>query len=316
MKRFIIKISLFSLIIVVLFGCLEEVITQGLKKSSAFTFAKWNALYEGNINADIIINGSSKALNQISPLIVDRVLGGNSYNLGISGHDFYMQNSRYAVYKKYNKTPKLLIQIISNGTLSKRPDLYRLSQFLPYIDDPIIKNTAQNYIGLTFFDYYLPFVRYFGDRESIKEGVLSYLDKSTPTIKKKIYKGYYSYDLDWDDSFDRFVKYFPDGKTIQLTDTSIQLFKQFIIQQPRKSLVLVYPPTYYVAQKYINNRSEIMALYKSIAKEHNILLLDYSQHSLTKDKKYFYNSQHLNKTGSEIFSRELAMDLLNHFQSL
>ena len=59
-----------------------------------------------------------------------------------------------------------------------------------------------------------------------------------------------------------------------------------------------------------------MALYKSIAKEHNILLIDYSQHSLTKDKKYFYNSQNLNKTGSEIFSRELAMDLLNHFQSL
>lgn len=110
-------------------------------------------------------------------MIIDSVLGVNSYNSGISGHDFYMHYSRYALYKKPPKIPKLLIQIISNGTLSKRSDLYHLAQFLPYIDDPIIENTAQNYIALTFFDYYLPFVRYFGDKESIKEGILSYLNK-------------------------------------------------------------------------------------------------------------------------------------------
>lgn len=316
MKSFLIKINLFASIILALFLTLEYIITQGLKKSTAPAFEKWNRLYDGKINADVLINGSSKALNQISPLIIDSILDVNSYNLGISGHDFYMQNSRYAVYLKHNKPPQLLIQIISNGTLSKRADLYHLAQFRPYLDDPIIRNTTTNYIGLTFFDYHLPFVRYFGDKKSIKEGFLSYFNCSAPIIEIPSYKGYYSYDLDWDDSFDRFVKYFPDGKTIPLTDTSIQLFKQLLIQQTSKSIVLVYPPTYHAAQGYINNRTEILALYQSLAKQHNVLLLDYSQHRLSKDNKYFYNSQHLNKKGAEIFSKELAVDIQVHFQSL
>lgn len=316
MKRFLIKISLFSTIVFLLFLGLEFLISEGLKKSKKHHFADWNALFKGEINADVIINGSSKALVQVSTIVIDSTLKVNSYNLGINGHDFYMQNSKYFAYTKYNTTPKLVVQIIGNGSLKKRTDLYAFDQFLPYIDDPIIKEVTQDYIGLTSFDYYLPFVRYFGSKTSINEGLISFFE----CLKKKSdphrYKGYRPNSAEWDGSFERFVRYCPNGKTIHLTDTSIQLFKKFLSYHKKEDipLVLVYPPTYDKSQKYINNRAEIMALYDSMAQEYNIPLLDYSKLSMAKDKTYFYNSQHLNRKGAELFSKKLAQDLQKYIQ--
>ena len=316
MRRFLTKVALLTSIIVVLFLALEFAITQGLKQSNSQTFMDWNKLYQGKINADVIINGSSKAMVHISPKILDSVLQVPSYNLGINGHDFYMQNAKYNAYETHNNAPKLIVQVVSNGTLQKREDLYQYEQFLPYLqDDSFLTTTTQAYIGLNFFDYHLPFVRYFGQRALMKEGVLNFLNLSESLPDSVKYKGYRPNDSEWDNSFELFVKYTPNGKEIALSDTSIQLFKHFIQKQQEKKvpIVLVYPPTYHESQQYINNRAEIIALYQKIAQQYNILFLDYSQLSINKEKRFFYNSQHLNQKGAEIFSRQLAKDLSTHF---
>jgi hypothetical protein len=41
-----------------------------------------------------------------------------------------------------------------------------------------------------------------------------------------------------------------------------------------------------------------------------LLFLDYSSDTICNNKKLFYNSQHLNSKGSEIFTKKLAKDLL------
>jgi len=317
MKRFLLKISLLSFTLLGLLLLLEQGITQGLKKSSSYTFVDWNNIYEGSINADVIVNGSSKALVHVSPFILDSVLQLSSYNLGINGHDFYMQHCKYSIYEQHNTKPKLIVQIISNSTLIKREDLYQLEQFLPYLHDSILVQNTKDYIGLDFFDYSLPFVRYFGHSKIIKEGILSYFNIQTPQKKSK-YKGYAPKSLQWDNSFDRFKKYFPKGKTLEPHELSIQKFKEFIKRQRQNNipLVLIYPPTYAPSQKYISNRVQIMNLYQAIAQEHQVLLLDYSHIPLTNQQDFFYNSQHLNKQGAELFSRRLANDLKIHFPTL
>lgn len=317
MKRFLLKISLLSVVLAGLLFLLEQGITQGLKKSNSYTFVDWNNIYEGRINAAIIINGSSKALVQVSPLILDSVLQLSSYNLGINGHDFYMQDCKYSIYEQHNTKPKLIVQVISNGTLIKREDLYQLEQFLPYLHDSTLVQTTKDYVGLDLFDYSLPFARYFGHSNIIKEGLLSYFGIQTPPKLSK-YKGYAPKNLQWDNSFERFKKYFPKGKILEPQERSIQKFKAFIQRQQQNNipLVLVYPPTYAPSQPYINNRAQIMDLYQAIAQQYQVLLLDYSQMPLTNQQDFFYNSQHLNKQGAELFSRRLANDLKTHFPSL
>ena len=99
--------------------------------------------------------------------------------------------------------------------------------------------------------------------------------------------------------------------TADLDNASVELFRQYI--QECKSmdinLILVYTPEYIEGQQFVTNRSEIMTLLKGIAQENNLPFLDYSDHYLSMDKKYFYNSMHLNATGAEEFSRILSHDI-------
>jgi len=74
-------------------------------------------------------------------------------------------------------------------------------------------------------------------------------------------------------------------------------------------LIFVYTPEFIDGQKFMSNRDEIIDLYKIISNKYSIKFYDYSQDSICLNKKYFYNSMHLNKFGSEIFSRNLACAL-------
>ena len=52
-----------------------------------------------------------------------------------------------------------------------------------------------------------------------------------------------------------------------------------------------------------------MPLCNDIKNKHSLTFLDYSYDSISFKKEYFYNSLYLNKTGAEIFTRQLAHDL-------
>lgn len=75
------------------------------------------------------------------------------------------------------------------------------------------------------------------------------------------------------------------------------------------TMVLVSPPSYKESQVYIKNHDKILNLYKEYANNKTIYFLDYSNSYLCYDKKYFYNSQHLNKTGAELFSKDLSQKI-------
>jgi hypothetical protein len=62
-------------------------------------------------------------------------------------------------------------------------------------------------------------------------------------------------------------------------------------------------------QEMTTDRSEIFALFHKLADEANIPMWDYSTWNHDGDKWLFYNSQHLNATGAELFSDDLAARL-------
>ena len=55
---------------------------------------------------------------------------------------------------------------------------------------------------------------------------------------------------------------------------------------------------------------EIISLYQHFSEKYDIPFLDYSNDELSYSTKYFYNSQHLNRTGAELFTAKLADDLM------
>ena len=54
---------------------------------------------------------------------------------------------------------------------------------------------------------------------------------------------------------------------------------------------------------------EIHQMYYDLSMRYELPMLDYSNCYLSQDTTYFYNATHLNKTGSDLFSAQLAYDL-------
>ena len=50
------------------------------------------------------------------------------------------------------------------------------------------------------------------------------------------------------------------------------------------------------------NRGEVLSLYTNYSHKYNIPFYDYSNDAISYQKKYFYNTNHLNKTGAELFT--------------
>ncbi len=292
-------ISIFSFL-------LEQIIDHGLSKTEYREFAEWNNIYNGTINAETIINGSSRAWVQVSPKIIDSVTKTNSYNLGMDGYYFLMQYYRYQIYKKYNTAPKRIIQILGITTLGKRDDLCRHYQFLPYFHDNIIKTVTKKYFAFNYFDYIIPSLKYFNERKILYIGLVEFLEIKHFTNSK--YKGYLGAENKWDGSFDQFKKRYPTGLDAEINNESVELFDNFLNDSKNNSIdvILVYAPEYVEGHKYFNNRNDVIQIYKNAAKKYGFSFIDFSNDPISLDKSLFYNSQHLNKQGAELFSHKLA----------
>lgn len=68
---------------------------------------------------------------------------------------------------------------------------------------------------------------------------------------------------------------------------------------------------YILITNFIELNDSIFAIYSNAARLNNIPFFNYSNDSISYNTKYFYNSEHLNQFGSEIFTRKLAMDIKN-----
>src|SRR4051812_31298576 len=114
MKKFITKSLILTSILFVLAYLLQQLIDKGLSQSNFSTeYKEWDDITKSKINAEIIIQGSSKAWLQISPRIFEDEFKLSTYNLGMNGQCFPMQKWRLDMYLKYNKKPKYLIQVVA-----------------------------------------------------------------------------------------------------------------------------------------------------------------------------------------------------------
>jgi hypothetical protein len=310
MKRFAAETTIFVIPLFFLLYALDIFISSRVRKSAsdlAGEIEVWNDIYSGSLAADIAIYGSSRAWVHINPKIFEDSLDFNVYNFGIDGHNFSIQFLRHLEYIRQNPTPKIIILSIDVFTLEKRSNLYNLDQFLPYmLWNHNINRFTRTFEGFSDFDYFVPFVRYSDSRNSIKKTFKSKLSVNT----KLRYKGFRGYEMAWNEDLSKAKK--ETAEYIFKPDEPTQeLFEQFIneCRENNIELILVYSPEYIEGQKFVTNRDEMINLFKHFSKKHNLLFLDYSGDDIGKEKKYFYNSQHLNSTGADLFTKILICDL-------
>lgn len=310
MKSFLSKALVFFIILSSFLSLVEYMIDRGLQKSNALSFGSWNEIRTGDLNSDLLINGASRAASHVDPFVLDTILDLNSYNLGIRGHNFYLQYYKYNTYLKYNKKPNIIVQTVDINTLAKRKDLFDYEQFLPYLDDEVhLAKPLISYEGIDSHYFNIPFYKYIGEFKLIGIGLSEFL--GIKKVRKWKMKGFYGNPITWNGKPLNDLLRLGHTYETEIDPESLVLFENFLIdcKSNNISVILVSTPMYYRAQEMLTNDGELMNVYEEFSKRLSIPYLDYFDSHISYDSTYFGNHTHLNKSGAEVFTRILGSDL-------
>lgn len=291
---------------------LDILISYYLKKSVVHVdgeFLIWNDIYSGKIDSDIAIYGSSRAWTHVDPQILQDSLGLTAYNFGIDGLNFSLQYFRHKEYFGHNKKPKIIIISGDIFTFEEEEGFYNYEQVLPYMF--FNKNYIESRELFKIFrisDFYIPLKRYLGQTWEIARAILVASGLENEPLARN--SGFMGIEREWNQDFKQALRTKGSLK-VKIDYRLLCLFMKFINECDKYNIkvVLIYSPEYIEGRSFIENREQVLGLWDKIADSRGLVFLDYTKDSIGNHKEYFFNSTHLNKQGSKLFSQKLATDL-------
>lgn len=300
----------FSLILVCLFG-MHYLINSGLRRIQTGSFGVSNRIVNGQVNADILISGSSRAFTHYDPRIIQQRTGRTTFNIGLNGSQTDMQLARLKTYLEHNRRPSLVIHNLDLFSFVITKEVYDPAQYLPYLDEePIYDSLKKINPAIWIKSRYLPLYGYAVEdmRFTWMLGVKRLFGWNPP---ENLYRGFLPRRTAWTGDFDRFKDDHPDGVEFEIEPEGIRDLEELVAlcRGQGIAVLLVYSPEYYEMQKLERNRDGIFTRFKEIAEKYGADIWDFSDSPICYDKDNFYNSQHLNAEGAGVFSRGLALRL-------
>ncbi len=308
LKNSLIKVSLFAGIVLLFSVSLHYFLDAQMKQLRYDDAGVWNQISQGGIDADVLIMGSSRAATHIDPAHISETANKSCFNLGMMGHNFYIENARYYYYLQHNRAPQIIILSLDYESLQRRSDLFNHTQFLAYLNDPAVAQATRAYNGFSKYDYALPLLKYVGERTLIFSLFNNYFFPARN--KPDRVNGFLARDLKWNADVDKVLDTLK-AYSVSPDSLSLAAFESFLKDAKAKNIkvVFVHSPTHLLGQQKVVNRKEIMALYQKYAWQFSIPFFDYATDSMCSQKSYFLNATHLNKYGAALFTRKLIVDL-------
>lgn len=309
MKRFLTKIAIFAVVAYLLALGLDAMISHGLANSAGYPQQVWREIRSGDYASDIVIIGTSRALEHYDPMVIDSITGLSSYNLGMGGYGINVELMKYRYYCYYNSKPKYLIYDVDYVPLviNHAPHMHQSEQFLPLFYDGAIRKDLVS-VGYSWIDAYIPMSRYWGYQTQSKRGIMECLNL-------KHYCDYPSFkghmpDFDpWDASRLQFSDSIPSN----VDKEAKVLFRNFVqeSQESGVQLIFVTSPVYYRYVEMSPDWNRYIAWYDSIAVANNIPYLNYMDYLICYDSTMFNAGVHMVPRGTNIWSEILSNDLMD-----
>ena len=299
-------VFLSSLVLYILLALIDVLITNRLMHTNLFDgeYEVWNAINKGEIGEDLYLYGSSRTYVQLNPTILDKELNLNSYNLGFNGQRMEFLKFRNDEILRQGYLPKNVVLNLDIVTLEDR-EIYYQEQYYPllFFNYSLYKSLNDD-ISLDMFDVYIPLIRYLRYRKYSKLIYEDYIKYQSGQNKKKRTKGFASRNYKWKEQK-------LENKTINVNTDRLQDLIQMIkdLQKVNTNIILINSPEYISQIKSQKNRKEIIKLYDSVAHQFNIPFINYSSDSMNFQQQYFYDTNHLNSKGADIFTKKLAEDI-------
>jgi hypothetical protein len=311
LKDFAIRATAFAAVLWAVFHMVDRMLDTAMLRARTGEVGVWADLYDGKVQAEMVVHGSSRAWVHMDPQILQDSLGLTCYNLGVDGHSFQLQTLRNDLLFRYCGKPKLIIHSIDMWTLVDRGELYGGEQFLPFFHDTAAVRRMKQLKGYHRLDYELPLTRYFGFPKQMKVLLNGMLRGTWPEEERK--RGFMGQERPWQGDLEKARGNWADGYKVVLDSNITHEIDDYLgrMRNEGVKVIFVYTPELKEGQGFVTTRAEIMALYWRLARKHGITFIDYSDHPLSdnSNKHLYYNASHMNAEGAEIFSRTLAHDL-------
>lgn len=310
MKRFITKIAIFLVAAYLLALGLDMMISRGLFNTQAHPYQTWREIRSGNFASDIVIIGTSRALEHYDPAVIDSITGLSSYNLGMGGYGINVELMKYRYYLRYNSMPRYIIYDIDQLPLriNAIPHQAQSEQFLPLFYEGAIRSDLVH-AGYLWADAYVPMARDWGYQIVNKRGVLE-------CLALKHYHDYTSYkghtpDPDpWDPSRLHFTDSIPSRVDNEAKSMLVNFVQECL--ESGGQLIFVTSPVYYSYVEWSPLWNQEIAWIDSVAKANDIPYLNYMDHPTCRDSTWFNAGVHLTPEGTKQWSEMLSKDLMNN----
>ena len=306
------RIAAFFVLCVAALIATGYLVNFGLRRVRTSDFGVWNRLVDGKINTAIVISGSSRALTHYDPRVIQAVTGMSAFNIGLNGSQTDMQLAALKTYLRHNRRPELLVHNLDTSAFeTSRHGVFFPAQYVPYMDEAPIYEALRAVDPDAWKTKYLPLYGY-----SVKDMDFTWITGIRGLIgwnpREDHFLGFRPRNTEWTDDFERFRRSHPDGVRYTIEEQGLRDFEQLmqVCKEAHIPVLLVYSPEYDEMQRLTLNRSEIFEHFRDIAARYHATLWDYSQSPMSSRKEYFYNSQHLNASGAEVFSMDLALAMV------
>lgn len=305
------RIVAFTALLLLLSVALDHFLDAGLRRLDHGDFGVWNRIVQGQINADVVISGSSRALTHYDSRILRDAMGRSVFNIGLNGSQTDMQLARLKTYLHHNRKPQLVIHNLDAFSLQiTHGEVYDPSQYMPYLDQPALFEALSQIDRTTWKWRHLPLYGYATQdlRLNWMRGLRAWFNAEPAETHIDGYQPRHSV---WTGEFEHFRARHPNGLQVPIEPAGEQQLDELLrlCAEQNIRVVLSYSPEYLPMQAMTLNRAEIMGRFDALARRHGAVLLDFGASPISSQQDNFYNSQHLNANGASAFSRELASRL-------
>lgn len=313
------RIVAFFVLVAALAFVLDAVVDGGLRRISTAKFGSMNRVFAGQVNADIIINGSSRALVHYDPRIITQATGLSAYNLGMNGVQIDVQLAVLKAYLSLNRKPRVVVQNLESFTFetTKPGEIYDPAVYAPYLGNDALYESLLRIDPVVWKWRHIPLYVYAIEdlRFTWGRGLLAWLGVHG---RETYFQGFNPRDTMWTGDFEQFrAAVGPKGVTNRIESDGLKALEELVrlCRDSGIDVILAYSPVYFEMQALETNRAEIFATFEKLSREAHVTFWDFSQLPLARQRELFYNSQHLNARGAELFSQDFARRLSTHLAS-
>lgn len=315
MKKFIFFLFSIVLTIYCIAFAIQIVSDYGLKRNSNSIYEDWDFILKGKINAELVINGSSRGCVSYNSKIIESITKLKSHNLGFNAGGYNLQQEKFSIYLKNNKIPRVIIQNIDLAHFNENNIVPDESQFIPFISNTNVNQFLRQYDNKYYYLEYIPLLKYNQNFKLLKNGILNNLYDSRPQYF--VVSGYTPMKIKF--KLDRHNLNKLDSYVLTTAELYKNIFSKLseienyydnvLFQNKETILIFVWAP---------ENKERLVNKYKPIyeslknklrileSKNKNVYFLDFSNDIISNSNEYFYDSFHLNESGAKQFSIKLS----------